>query len=144
MSLGLVFTLVCGGAAAASLLTVVLLRPHLRRLLVDLCDGEQRAEFWVVVTGVWIVLVGILAGSSTLGYWTGDGSTDLFSGVTTQVRLLLIGLLGSVLAVAFVLMTAIRGRDGRSPRVAASPGWVPQMPYVPAAPQTAPPVHPAP
>lgn len=138
MSVVLLFTLVCAGGLAASVLIVALLRSSLRRILVDLCSGEHRAGFWVSVTGVWIVLVGLLAGSSTFGYWSGDGTTDLFSGATTQVRLLLVGLLGAVGSVALVLLSAIRrqsARDDRRParlRPAAPPvAWQPQAPAVP-------------
>ena len=119
MTVGVVFTIVSLGALLASLLVVALLRAQLRSILVDLCDGEVRAGFWVSASGVWIVLVGLLAGSSTLGYWTGSGEVDLFGGATSQVRLLLVGLLGAVLAIAAVLLTAIRRRDGR----ARPPAW---------------------
>ncbi|HET9050582.1 MAG TPA: hypothetical protein VFO60_02700 [Candidatus Dormibacteraeota bacterium] len=116
MSVDLVFGIVCAGALVASALVVGVLRTSLRRVLVDLCEGEHRAAFWSSICGVWIVLVALLAGSSTYGYWAGDGSTDIFGGVTTQLRLLLVGLLGAVLAIAIALLAVISGRNDPSPR----------------------------
>lgn len=110
MALALVFSLISAAGLIASLVVVLLLRRQLRRMLIDLCDGEHRAEFWVAASGVWIVLTGLLAGTATLGYWNSDGSVDLFGGATSQVRLLLLGLLGAVLAVAGVLLYAINRR----------------------------------
>ena len=118
MTVGLSFTLVALGALIASVVVMLMLRRQLRRILVDLCDGEHRAEFWVAVSGIWIVLMGLLAGTATLGYWNADGSTDLFGGATSQVRLLLLGLLGAVLTVATVLLYVIRQRN--RPR---GPAW---------------------
>lgn len=120
MALALVFSLISAAGLLASLLVVVLLRRQLRRMLVDLCQGEHRAEFWVAASGVWIVLTGLLAGTATLGYWNSDGSVDLFGGATSQVRLLLFGLLGAVLAVAAVLLIAINRRSAP-----AAPAWGP-------------------
>ena len=118
MALALVFSLISAAGLVASLTVVLLLRRQLRRLLIDMCEGEHRADFWVAVTGVWIVLTGLLAGTATLGYWNSDGSVDLFGGATSQVRLLLLGLLGAVLAVAAVLLYAINRRSAPQP-----PAW---------------------
>ena len=118
MAVALVFSLISAAGLVASLTVVVLLRRQLRRLLIDMCDGEHRADFWVAATGVWIVLLGLLAGTATLGYWNPDGSVDLFGGATSQVRLLLLGLLGAVLAVAGVLLYAINQRSAPQP-----PAW---------------------
>ena len=41
---------------------------HLKRVLVDLCESEARTGFWVAVSGLAIVLTGLLAATSTLGY----------------------------------------------------------------------------
>jgi hypothetical protein len=144
MTVGLLFAMMSAAAIPASLLVVLLLRRQLRRLLVDLCDGEHRAEFWVSVSTLWIVLVGLLSGSSTLGYWRGDGGTDLFGGATSQVRFLLVGLLGAVLAIAVVLMSTIRRRDerhqvGRWGGGQPPPRWSPSTPPPPAQQPAAPP-----
>ena len=129
MALALVFSLISAAGLVASLTVLLLLRRQLRRLLIDMCDGEHRADFWVAATGVWIVLVGLLAGTATLGYWNPDGSVDLFGGATSQVRLLLFGLLGAVLAVAAVLLIAINRRSAPQP-----PGWSAPPPGTPTRP----------
>lgn len=120
MALALVFSLISAIALLASLAVVLLLRRHLRRMLIDMCNGEHRADFWVAASGVWIVLTGLLAGTATIGYWGSDGSVDLFGGATSQVRLLLFGLLGAVLAVAAVLLLAINRRSAPQ-----RPAWGP-------------------
>src|SRR5437763_9691946 len=96
------------GAAAVllSLLTVLALRAHLARLLEELCGSQARAGFWTVTSVLWIVLLGILAGTMDYGYGTAKnpGMQELFFGMVTQVRACLVGLLVSLLAVAWVLL----------------------------------------
>ncbi|MBV8195490.1 MAG: hypothetical protein JOY80_08170 [Candidatus Dormibacteraeota bacterium] len=115
MTVGLLFTLVSVGALLASLVVMALLRRQLRRILVDLCSGRDRADFWVSISSVWIVLVGLLAGTATLGYWPEAGGADLFGGATTQIRLLLVGLLGAVLVIAAILLSAIQRTNALAP-----------------------------
>jgi hypothetical protein len=86
-----------------------LLRVHLRRVLVDLCETEARSGFWVAVAGLSIVLTGVLAATATFGYSDSQaGGFDLFLGAMTQARTLMIGLLGIVLMLAAFLLGAIR------------------------------------
>jgi hypothetical protein len=105
-------------ALGATLATVLLLRPHLQRLLDELCGTPARAGFWMAVSLLAIGICGVLAGTSTYGY--PDASTpstqDVFLGGITQLRLLLVGLLGSVLLVAWGLVQAIRGFERRADR----------------------------
>jgi hypothetical protein len=129
MTIGLLFCLVSLSALVASVLVVLLLRRQLRRILVDVCEGEHRAEFWVALSGVWIVLMGLLAGTATLGYWNADGSVNLFGGATSQVRLLLLGLLGAVLTIAAVLLYVIRRRSQPVPSVWPGPPPRAASPY---------------
>jgi hypothetical protein len=124
-----------------------LLRGHLRRVLVDLCETEARTGFWVAVTGLAIVLTGVLAATSTFGYSNSQvGGFDLFLGALTQARILMIGLLGIVLVLAAFLISAIRRFEART-RPLPAQGWgiapmgqsVPQSGGgAPAAPPTAP------
>ena len=46
-----------GLSAVFALSAVLYLRPHLRRILVDLCGTEPRADFWCAFTNVVLVLV---------------------------------------------------------------------------------------
>jgi hypothetical protein len=86
-----------------------LLRGHLRRVLVDLCETEARSAFWVAIAGLSIVLTGVLAATATFGYSDSQvGGFDLFLGAMTQARTLMIGLLGIVLVLAAFLLSAIR------------------------------------
>jgi hypothetical protein len=97
-------------AFAVSLVTVFALRPHLARLLEELCGSRARASFWLVVSGLCIFFLGLLAGTVSYGYENKPNLTEqeLFFGLVTQVRAGLIGLLASLLAVAWVLLAFIR------------------------------------
>lgn len=114
----LVFAVAGVIALGATLATVLLLRPHLARLLDELCGTRARAGFWLVVSLLAIGICGLLAGTSTYGY--PDPATastqDLFLGGVTQVRLLLVGLLGSVLVVAWGLVQAMGAFERRADR----------------------------
>jgi hypothetical protein len=57
-----------GFALLVSLMTVLVLRPHLARLLAELCGSPARASFWGVVSGLWVLLLGVLAGTTSFGY----------------------------------------------------------------------------
>src|SRR6266536_6565290 len=97
-------------ALGLSLLTVLVLRPHLRRLLAELCGSQGRAGFWQVACTLCIFLVGILAGTVSSGYpHTVAASTQsLFFGLVTQLQSCLFGLLASILFTAWLLMGWIR------------------------------------
>jgi hypothetical protein len=108
----------------ASLGVERLLRGHLKRVLVDLCETEARSGFWVAVTGLAIVLTGVLAASATFGYPDSRvGGFDLFLGAMTQARTLMIGLLGIVLVLAAFLLGAIRRFEARTRPPASRVGW---------------------
>jgi hypothetical protein len=87
---------------------VMLLRDRLEAILVEITGSSPRAAYWTVTSLVAISLVAVLTGTMTSTY-PGDGSssTDLFFGVMGQVRYGLLGLLGSLLVVAFILMRMI-------------------------------------
>lgn len=107
-----------GVAAAGLVLSLAverLLRGHLKRVLVDLCETEARTGFWVAVTGLSIVLTGVLAATATFGYSDEAASGyQLFLGAMTQTRTLLIGLLGIVLVLAVFLLRAIQRYEARN------------------------------
>lgn len=119
----------------ASLGVERLLRGHLKRVLVDLCETEPRSAFWVAVAGLSIVLTGMLAATSTLGYPDAQVSGfDLFLGAMTQARVLMVGLLGIVLVLAVFLLSSIRRFEARGRPVANPTGSAPTWPGASAAP----------
>jgi hypothetical protein len=138
MDLTLTFTAVAAIGAAATALVVLLLRPHLRRLLVELCGSGTRAGFWLSATLIGVALSGLLSATSTLGYSNDGSPNDLFLGGVSQLRVLLIGLLGSLVVVAWVLGVVIKGYQQRGERRA----YYEAMKQVP--PPPAPPQAPAP
>jgi hypothetical protein len=118
MAVVLTFTAVTLIALAATVATVRLLHPHLDRLLAELCGTSARAGFWVAATLLGLGICGLLSGTASFGYPGGDDATthDLFLGGATQLRTLLIGLLGSLIVIAWVLVAVIRGFEARADR----------------------------
>jgi len=118
MAVALTFTAVTLIALAATVATVRLLRPHLDRLLSELCGTQARAGFWVAAALLGLGICGLLSGTASFGYPGGDDASthDLFLGGATQLRTLLIGLLGSLIVIAWVLVGVIRGFEARADR----------------------------
>ena len=128
------FSVIAAAGLLVSLGVERLLRGHLRRVLVDLCETEARMGFWVAVAGLSIVLTGLLAATSTLGYSDSQvGGFDLFLGAMTQVRVLMFGLLGIVLVLAMFLLSSIRRFESRS-RALGRASWPVAAPADPAPP----------
>lgn len=91
----------------------LLMRPHLSRLLGELCGSEARAQFWLSVSLLWVILVTVLAATATFGYPDSDttSGSQVFFGALTQTRSLLVGLLGSVLVIAVAMLSFLRRYD---------------------------------
>jgi hypothetical protein len=134
MDLTLTFTAVALVGAAATAAVIAVIRPHLRRLLAEICGSAARAGFWLSAALIAVALAGLLSATSTLGY-SDDGSPhDLFLGGLSQLRVVLVGLLGSLVVIAWVIGTVITGFERRAERRA----------YYEAMKHAAPPAPPAP
>jgi hypothetical protein len=136
----LTFTVTAAVALAATLATLALLRPHLDRMLTELCGSRSRAAFWLIVSLLAVGLCATLAATATFGYPPSDSasSSDLFLGGLTQLRLFIVGLLGSVLIVAWGVLQGIRSFERRADMQAyyaamKSPGGQPPAPPTPPA-----------
>lgn len=87
-------------------------RPHLQRILVDLCAGEQRARFWAVFAS--ILLIG-LPTVSALSYLPSTGTvTDSVFDLARQFSRNMMTFLGALvvlgLVVSFFALVAPRTR----------------------------------
>jgi hypothetical protein len=92
------------------LLLTAYIRPFLKRVLVDLCGTEGRAQFWVAFTNIMLILVPSLF---ALGYQpNANVYGQEFFALTRQLRTNLIGfvlsLLGAGMAVGFFALVAPR------------------------------------
>jgi hypothetical protein len=116
MGLTLTFTAVALIGVVATAGVLLVLRPHLGRLLTEICGNTIRARFWVAATLLGIALCGLLSATSTLGYNNDGSPNDLFLGGVSQLRVLFVGLLGSLVVVAWVVGVAIRGFEQRGDR----------------------------
>ncbi|HVS42001.1 MAG TPA: hypothetical protein VMU20_06980 [Candidatus Dormibacteraeota bacterium] len=124
----LVYALASLVAIAILLATVLVLRPRLRAMLIELCRSEARAGFWVTVSTWWIVIIGVLAGTASYGYSLGrnGAGADLVAAVMTQLRIFLAGMLGAILVLALGLPRWIR----RYEEPPAAPAPRPEPPVI--------------
>jgi hypothetical protein len=116
MDLTLTFTAMAAAGALGTAAVLRLLRPHLARLLEEICGNAARSRFWLSAILLGIALCGLLSATSTLGYNNDGSANDLFLGGVSQLRVVLIGLLGSLLVVAWILGVAMKGFEQRAER----------------------------
>jgi hypothetical protein len=116
----LAFVIGVAAACGLSLAVVIVLRKPLLRILIELCGGEPRAAFWLVFYEATAV-VGTLFTALTFGPKpsAGTGGIEIFGLGLDTLRAGLIGLLGALLILGFVMLSSIRTFESRS-RVPAS------------------------
>jgi len=90
-----IFLIGVGMTLVFALLVVAYLRPHLQRILVDLCGNEERARFWAAFSNV-ILLLTPLIGAMSYRPRIGELSPVFFE-LSTQFKW---GLVGLVVALA--------------------------------------------
>ena len=93
-----------GVTLMVSMVVVVYLRPHLRRILVDLCRTEDRADFWTAFTNVTVILAPLIC---AMFHRPGHAGAALFFDIATQCRSALLGLIASVIVVGLVIASFI-------------------------------------
>ena len=83
--------------AAICLTLVVYFRPVLRSVLVDLCGTPERAQFWVVFSGILLMGLPLIF---ALGFDPGKSAPALlFFEIARQLRLNLLGFLLALIAI---------------------------------------------
>jgi hypothetical protein len=107
--IGLTITLV------SAFLVVLYLRSRLDLILVDICGTPERARFWTSFSNVTLILVPMIR---ALGYRAGECllPTSVMQ-LADQLEQALIGLVGTVLALGFVLTHFIRRDLPQKPNV---------------------------
>ena len=86
---------------AISLSVVFYLRPHLRRILADLCGTQERAQFWVVFSSILLVGLPLIFG---MGYNPLNSAPEmLFFDAASQIRINLLGFLIALLGIGFIV-----------------------------------------
>ena len=96
-----VFLIGIGLTLVSSFLVVRYLKPHLQRILVDLCGTEERANFWTVFSIVILVLAPVIATLSVRPQAGQDVS--IVYALSDQILGGLIGLAGSVIIMGLIL-----------------------------------------
>ncbi|HLW78371.1 MAG TPA: hypothetical protein VKU44_02130 [Terriglobia bacterium] len=108
MSVSQIFLASAGTTAILSFLAVAYLKPHLKRILIDLCGTEERASFWTAFSNVALVLMPLIF---AMHYRPGAGpETSPVLEMGTQLEWALIGLVASVLVLGFVVSMFIPRR----------------------------------
>jgi MFS family permease len=97
MSTILIFLTQIALTVIACLLIAGYIRPFLKRVLVDLCGTEERAQFWTAFSNIMLVILPVIFG---LGFYPLESNTEaLFFEVAGQVRWNLFGLVMSLVAI---------------------------------------------
>ncbi len=99
-----------------SVLIVAYFRPHLQRILVDLCGGEQRAQFWTVFSAILLVSFPLVA---ALGY---EPSTNDLPGAILAVArevghnmvAFIVAMIGVGVFISFFILVAPRVRTEKT------------------------------
>ncbi len=80
---------------------VAYFRPHLHRILTDLCSGEDRARFWAVFASILLIGLPIV---SALSYIPSAGSvTDAILDLARQLSRNIMSFLAAFVALGFVV-----------------------------------------
>jgi hypothetical protein len=100
---------------AACFLLTAYLRPALRRVLVDLCRTEARAQFWTVFSNILLIILPVIFG---MGYQPGTGQGwQIFFDIASQLRWNLLGYIAALVTigviVSFFALVAPRPQDIR-------------------------------
>lgn len=105
MNITRIFLAGAGIAVAISFAAVVYLRPHLKRILLDLCGTEDRASFWAAFSNLALVLTPLIFAMQYRPE-TGLGTSPVLE-MAAQLKWALIGLVASVLVLGFVVSAFI-------------------------------------
>ena len=97
-----------GITLGVNLVVIVYLRPHLRKVLIDLCGTRERGEFWTAFSIVTLVLVPLICAMFSPPEPVGDRS--VFFEISRQLRWAFMGLVGTVVVLGLVLSRFIPRR----------------------------------
>ena len=85
----------------AALLITGYIRPHLKRVLADLCGTEERAQFWTVFSNILLIGLPLIF---AMGYRPqADSAEQLFFEVIGRLSRNLGGYLAALISVGFVV-----------------------------------------
>jgi len=86
---------------AACLLLAAYIRPVLRRVLIDLCNTEERATFWTMFSNIMLVVLPTIFG---MGFRPeANTAVDSFFEIAGQLRVNLLGFIMSLIAIGFAV-----------------------------------------
>ena len=107
----LAFTIEIGLTVLAFALITGYLRPHLKRVLLDLCKTEDRAQFWTVFSNVLLIGLPLIF---SLNYRPETGNAeelfyDVAGKLSGNLGGLLVAMIGVGIIVSFFALAAPRG-----------------------------------
>ena len=94
-SIGVVATLL------ASIGVVLYMRPHLLKILIDLCGTLDRAKFWLVFSNVALIIIPLIGAMSFSP--NSNRYESIFFELSDQIKLGLLGLIATVIVIGFTM-----------------------------------------
>lgn len=91
--------------AGLGFLILFCFQPMLRKIYLDLCGKEDRADFWTALSNMFLVLLPL-----TAAMFNQPNGGLVFYDVLSQVRWSLVGVGGTLLAIGVVVFTAYAHR----------------------------------
>jgi len=96
------------------LTVIVIIHKRFRIMMIDLCEGEARANFWTLAVEAWFFIYSVSAAL----HWRPDGTAErqFFLASICQIKEGLNGMSNSIIMfsvglLAFVFLRKFRGRD---------------------------------
>jgi hypothetical protein len=87
--------------ALTSFLLATYLRPHLKRVLIDLCGTEERAQFWTAFTNVILIALPAIFG---MGFQPkSSDAQQMFFEIADQIKWNLLGFIAALMGAGFVV-----------------------------------------
>ena len=96
---GLVITVIL------SLTIILYLKKSFRKLLIDLTETQERANFWLTFSNILLILIPLVFSMSIVPGATEE--IDVFFEVGRQLKWALIGLISSMVVIGFVMISFV-------------------------------------
>ena len=101
MNINTVFLIESVASMLIVFLTLVYLRPFLRRILLDLCGTDERAQFWTTFTNILLLSLPMI---SALGFYPDTSFANPLIAVARQLKSNLLSFVMGLILVGFVLL----------------------------------------
>lgn len=95
-------------SSGISLLIISLIRLRFKRLLIDICSTENRANFWLLFSNILLFLIPLVLSLNI--FPNSDEEVDIFFQLSKQIKWGLIGLIISMSAIGIIIVGFMRSK----------------------------------